>query len=288
MKFPRPLVLLALIGLVSALQLLGQSQQDATPSPTFEVAAIKPDRSGDFRFSVGFQAGRFTASGMTAKALIEYAYELKDDQISGGPSWIDSERFDIDAKMEDSRIEALRKLSQEEQRKQNRQALRSLLADRFHLRVSHQTKEMPVYALEVAKGGPKLSPTSVKLPDPGGTNSPGPPKGALMRMGPGELVVTAAHTWDLAEGLSRLPEIGGRVILDKTGLTGSYDFTLKWTPSQQMFAPGAVGPEAPPPPDPSAPSIFTAVQEQLGLKLESQKGPVDVLVIDHIEQPSSN
>jgi uncharacterized protein (TIGR03435 family) len=102
----RPWVLLALIGIVSALQLLGQSQQDAPPLPTFEVAAIKPDRSGEFRFYDGFTAGRFTATGVTTKFLIQYAYELKDNQVEGGPNWINTQRFDVDAKIEDSRIEA--------------------------------------------------------------------------------------------------------------------------------------------------------------------------------------
>jgi bla regulator protein BlaR1 len=168
-------------------------------------------------------------------------------------------------------------------RKQNRLTVRSLLADRFKLQVSHETKELPVYALVVAKNGPKFGASKLPVSDA----NPPVPKG-MMRMGVGELTVNGVRIGDFVEALAQQPEIGGRVILDKTSLTGAYDFTLKWTPNQPQL-PGVLGGGiAPPPSDSSASSIFTAIQEQLGLKLESTKGPVDVLVIDHVEEPSAN
>ena len=126
----------------------------AAPLPSFEVASIKPNRSGDLNRRIMFLPGRLSATGITAKFLISMAYGVKEFQVSGGPGWIDSQRYDLDAKEEESQPEAEHKLPFEKVREHNQLMMQSLLADRFKLKVSHQTKELPIYALVVAKNGP--------------------------------------------------------------------------------------------------------------------------------------
>lgn len=264
-------------GLLSTPPVRAQSPQPATTQAlSFEVSSIKPNKSDDMRVMLRITPDGLSAIGVPAKFLIEFAYNIKDFQVSGGPGWIDSEKYDIDAKMDESNIEAIKKMPRDQAVEQRRLMLQSLLADRFKLKVTHSSKELPVYALVVAKSGPKLS-QAADTSAPAGAG----PKGQL-RFTPGELTGTGISISGLANQLSR--ELG-RNVVDKTGLTGNYDFTLRWTP-EQPAAPGAAGDA--PPPDSSGPSIFTAIQEQLGLKLESQKGPVELLIIDSIERPSEN
>jgi uncharacterized protein (TIGR03435 family) len=209
--------------------------------------------------------GTFTANGIDLKTLIGIAYEVQDFQISGGPGWLGSDRFEINAKCEGDV-----NLTME----QYRPLLQALLADRMKLTFHRDSKELPIYALVVGKSGPKL-----KESDP---NERGP----MMRMGRGQLTGTKVPMAFLAKHLSRQLR---RTVLDKTGLSGGYNFTLEWTPEPgQMMGPGEPGPEAAPPSESSGPSIFTALQEQLGLKLESQRGPVEILIIDGVEKPSEN
>ncbi len=290
-----------LIGLMNAPPSRAQSQTTPTTKPAFEVASIKPNKSGDFRVMFRMApGGRFVANNITAKFLIEQAYNVKDSQLAGGPSWINSERYDIEAKPEDSAINEMQKLSQDERMEQLRAMMQSLLADRFKLTLSHETKELPIYVLSVASNGPKLqqakdTPPASDLPNPPDGPKAQQLRGARFRMsGRGELTVNDAPVAMLADMLSRQL---GRLVLDKTGLKGNYDFTLKWTPDenqkQAFMGPGGPGEARPqsdaaPAPDASGPSIFTALEEQLGLKLESKKGPVETLVIDHVEKPSEN
>ncbi len=245
--------------------------------------------------------GRFSARNVSAKMLIRLAYKVQDYQIAGGPGWIDSERYDIEAKPESSGLDSSPAPLSDDRREaameQQRLRMQALLADRFGLAVHRDTRELPVYALVVAKGGTKLHPAAAT---PDSSDAPAPPntkgpmfKGREMRIGRGELSGQSAPLSLLADTLSN--QIG-RTVVDRTGLTGLYDFTLKWTPDEsqpRMFPGPREGMEGRPPADRSAnpdtgPSIFTAVQEQLGLKLESQKGPVPILVIDRIEKPSEN
>jgi bla regulator protein blaR1 len=283
-------------GLLNSPQLRAQSTQTtAAALPSFEVASIKPNRAGDMRIGIMIRPGRFTTTGATTKLLIGYAYNAKDFQISGGPSWINSDKYDIDAKEEDSVVAELEKLPPEQRADQIRLMVRSLLADRFKLTLSHETKELPVYALVVAKNGPKLHETKPEDTYPNGTKNPDGsvqhPGMGMMRFGGGQLTGQGVPIENLVHMLSQQL---GRDVLDQTGLKGKYDFTLQWTPDQSqrgMFGGpkgGAPGPDSPPPPDPNGPSIFTALQEQLGLKLESTKGPVEILIIDHVEKPSEN
>jgi bla regulator protein BlaR1 len=300
-------------GLANAPESRAQSQADSgAPLPSFEVASIKPDRSGTGKAGIQVTPGRFNATNITPKLLIDFASDIKDPQLSGAPGWISTERYDVEAKEEDSADLARR--TPEQREKQLRLMMRSLLADRFKLKLVHQTKELPVYALVVAKGGPKIK-ESAGTPDDAGPNPPGPPvqlgpKGkdqpyaiqkdpwipggpkrmAMMR--PGQLTMSDVPVSLLADSLSRMV---GRNVIDKTGLKGNYDATLQWTPDPgqgQMFGGPPGGPDGKPlpepPPDASGPDIFTAVQEQLGLKLESEKGPVDTYAIESIEKPSEN
>jgi uncharacterized protein (TIGR03435 family) len=242
--------------------------QQAAP-PTFEVASIKPGDPNSRQVSVGIrQGGRFSTTNASLETLIGFAYDVRNHQISGGPNWLDSAKFDIDAKPDGATpippgpagAPRMRLLVQ------------SLLADRFKLATHKETREEQVYELVLNKGGSKLR----EVPDPGLSRPNG------LRLGRGELIGTAAPMSLLANQLSQRM---GRSVIDKTGLGGRYDFTLKWTPDE-----GAppTGPDATPPADTSGPSIFTAVQEQLGLRLQSARGPVEILVIDHAEKPDAN
>jgi uncharacterized protein (TIGR03435 family) len=241
--------------------------------------------------------GRFTATNISLKALIHFAYGVQDFQISGGPAWLESDKYDVEAKAEGSSEGDMRSMSEEQRQLEldkRKLMMQALLAERFRLVLHKESKEAPIYALVVAKNGPKLKEaTAEELAPPNLKDMPDRPdrKGLLrgegMRMGRGEVSGQAVKLGFLADVLSNQPELG-RTVLDKTGLTGTYDFTLKWTPEEP---PGAMfkGPgDAPPAADANGPSLFTALEEQLGLKLESQKGPVDLLVIDHAEKASEN
>lgn len=278
----------ACLALLTAFGLCGQS---STPPLTFEVASVKPSATDDRRVMIQIQpGGGLRTSGTSLKMLLTFAYDVRDFQVSGGPGWINSDRYDIVAKAERSAgaetpLDDPRKMT-DEQRKtvgdQMRERLRALLADRFQVTLHRETKEQSVYALVVAKNGPKLQEAQAKE----GTG----PRGPMMRMGRGELSGQGVALDMLTRTLSSQL---GRTVIDRTGLKGNFDFKLTWTPDPgQSAGPPGGGPppgaDAPPPPDPNGPSIFTALQEQLGLRLESQKGPVEMLVIDRVEKPSEN
>jgi bla regulator protein blaR1 len=266
-----------------------------TTLPSFEVASIKPNRSGApnrfFRFA---DPSRMTITNIPAKDLIGFAYHVQPFQISGGPGWINSQGYDIQAKVDDSVVARLQKLPPEERMDQFRLMLRALLVDRFKLKLDYQTKQLPIYALVVAKGGPKLTPTTLPPAAPtADAKVQSQPRGPMMMMSPGRLTARDVPISSFAEVLGRQPELGGRLVVDQTGLKGKYDFTLQFAPETGMLIPGTndrppMPANAPPPPDANAPSIFTAIQEQLGLKLEPAKGPVQTLVIESIEVPSEN
>jgi bla regulator protein BlaR1 len=274
-----------LIGLVRAPQSRGAQSQDG-PRPSFEVASIKPNNSGDGRIAVMAQpGGRFVATNVPLKLLMRNAYRVQDFQISGGPSWINSDRFDVEAKA-DGAVNG----------EQVALMLQSLLEERFKLNIHRETKELPVYALVVGKDGQKLQQTQSDTTAPAALPPSGPPgeRGAGPRrgfmIGRGQLEATAA---DISQLTTVLSQQVGRTVIDKTGLKGLFDFKLKWTPEPGQPNPfglpaGPGGPDIGPPIDPNGPSIFTAVQEQLGLKLESQRGPVEIIVIDSVDKPSEN
>jgi uncharacterized protein (TIGR03435 family) len=201
---------------------------------------------------------------------MEYsAYGIPQPRILGGPKWLDSERFDIQAKMESGGAQRLDALSRDQRSAETRAMFQQLLADRFKLAVHWETRELPVYALVVAKGGPLLHESKNGLGE-SGTSA-----------GTGQLSAKGLTLTELAEALTQeLSSELGRVVIDKTGIQGRYDLALNWTPQSGMND-SASQPDA-------GPSIFTAFKEQVGLKLESARGPVKVLVIDHVEMPTEN
>jgi uncharacterized protein (TIGR03435 family) len=220
----------------------------------FEVASIKPTATKDGSFAVDYlPGGRFSARNVTVKVLLQDSYALQDYQISGGPDWITSAGFDIQARAAAGTGEL--------PREQVRQMVQALLADRFHLAVHREIRQLPVYALVVGKTGPRLQAAG---------SSGGQTKTML-----GQLIVQKMSMTTLANILALDLK---RPVRDETALKGEFAFTLEWT---RGLSDSDAGPS-------SRPSLFTAVQEQLGLKLESAKGPVQVLVIDSVERPSGN
>jgi uncharacterized protein (TIGR03435 family) len=250
--------------------------------PQFEVASIKPNHSADGRSTFMMApGGRMVATNVPVKMLILMAFELRDNQLSGLPGWADSDRFDITAKPEDgSGIKP----------DDTHAMIRALLMDRFKLTFHKETKEMPIFALVAGKGGSKLAPSkgNADFDDEASsraTSGPGRGRGQGVRITRGEINGQNVTVDMLTDQLSR---IVGRSVIDQTGLKGSYDFTLKYLPDTP--APLGRGPESSDaaPSDSQMPSIFAAVQEQLGLKLEAQRGPVDMYIVDRLEKPSEN
>jgi uncharacterized protein (TIGR03435 family) len=245
--------------------------------PAFEVSTVKENKSGSSGSSSNSHDGRFTATNVSLRNLMQYqAYRIPESRILGGPKWIGSERFDVEAKTDSAATDRLRMLDRDQRRIEMQAMFQELLAERFKLAVHWETRELPVYAMMVAKKGPLLHPTK-ELDGHSGTSSN---DGELTAHG-----VTLAQMADvLTQELSR--ELG-RVVIDKTGIQGRYDCALKWRPDtgEARINDGTDGSVAS---LDSGPSIFTAIQEQLGLKLESTKGPVQVLVIDRVEMPSEN
>ncbi len=246
----------------------------AADFPAFEVATIKP--SADLVVWSGFQlpgGGRmvgdgnlcpqcFEASHVTVKAMVAFAYDVRDFYISGGPGWAGGDQFDIVGKAQTIATPA-----------QIRVMMQTLLKERFQLAVRHETRDATVYQLVVAKGAPKLKESSLKA-------------GGIRFLGRGNVEGRGTAMTGLAGYLQTLL---GDVVRDKTGLTTSYDFKLTWAPDEaQAGKPGAQGVPATNGAEESGPSIFTALQEQLGLKLEATKGPVETLVIERVEKPSEN
>jgi len=237
---------------------------------SFEVASIKPAapdaRGMGFRVQPG---GRLKMTNVTVRVMVTYAWDIRDHQVAGGPAWLDTEHFDILAKPENEIPQT------PEGRELQKRMVQALLAERFGFKYHRETKEMPIYVLVIAKNGPKLATSA-------------PETQGEMMMSRGKLEAKKMKTGNLANGLAgRL----GRNIVDQTGLTGDYDFTLEWTPDvgEGMGSKGLPeGPSREAPQLAEGPSLFTALQEQLGLRLDSQKGPVEILVIDRAEKPSEN
>lgn len=281
-------------GLIQEAPPTGQILRATGPLPSFEVSAIKLNHSGSGPTMVGAVGhaapqDRFIATNITTKALICWAFggnsvPLPSNEVSGGPSWITSERYDIDAKLEDSQTAKMAKLSTNDQIVQVRLMVQSLLADRFKLVAKDTTVTRPVYALVISKGGSKLQET---VP---GSESPIKAGGHPVQFsgGRGEVSGHGIPTSFLVRFLSQSGL--DRPVVDETGLKGEYDFELKWNPD--FDSPGMMqGPSAgagSAPPDTSGPSIFTAIQDQLGLKLKATEGPVEDLVIVDVAKPSEN
>ncbi|MGA7158679.1 MAG: TIGR03435 family protein [Acidobacteriaceae bacterium] len=243
------------------------AQQPASAAPVYDIVVIKPSDRLAHGMSMDMDETTLRAVNVSLKVLLVNAYAIREGLISGLPGWANSSRFDITAKVTDPDMKSLSKLSRE----QRQAMLIALLADRFHLKTHTEIKTLPVYDLEIAKGGPKLKTTI--LPPPDAPNADPLGYGTL-DVHNTEMTATGVTLSDLAMNLSFPLD---RTVLNKTGLDGRYDFQLRWTPDG--VATGAT--DAPP-------DLFTAIQEQLGLKLQAAKGPVTTLVVDHVDQPTAN
>jgi uncharacterized protein (TIGR03435 family) len=281
---------------------------------SFEVASIKPNTSGTNFVRMGGPGGgngRFNGENVTLRMLLQNAYRIRDFQIVGGPAWISTDRWNVEAKAEDGSIPPPTGPPDPNTPNPMSLMLQSLLEDRFQLKVHKETRELPIYTLSVGKDGSKLkavdapprptpgqaAPAPPPPPPPAGGGLPtnfAPPPGLMMMM-PGGM---AGSAMTMAQIINVLSGQLARTVVDKTELKGYYDVRLQFAPESAPggalgFGGPAGGPGgAPVPPpgasDPLGPSIFTAVQEQLGLKLESTKGPVDVIVIDSVQKPTEN
>ena len=227
----------------------------------FEVASVKPNNSGSDASSTSGRPGSFTATNVTARQLIVFAYRLREFQIATGPGWIASDRFDIVAR------------APENVKTDNPAMVRALLRDRFKLLAHMETQQGQIYGLTMARSdrrlGPQIKPTTLNCAPP----QPAAPGPCGMNTFNGRMVGTGQSVAQLAAALASFGV--RRTVLDRTELKGSYDFELRWTPDTSTGA-GAAN---------DAPSIFAALQEQLGLKLEAERGSVEMLIVDSIERP---
>lgn len=270
-----------------------QSPASTADLPKYEVATIKPTTSEGERRTIMMTPDGTSMHGVAIQMLLQQAFGVESDRIVDAPGWVKSSQYDIEAKVGPEDAPRMDKLKRE----QRAAMFLPLLEERFNLKYHHETRELPMYALVVAKGGPKL--TEAKPGDPmphsDAAKPDGPPKDrvgnrGMMMMNPGSLEAHGGGMFFLSHALS---SIVGRTVVDKTGLTGTYDFKLQWTPDEAAMLMAHVGSEGGPPnggmpADTGGPSLFTALEEQLGLKLESQKSMVDVIVIDRIDPPSEN
>jgi uncharacterized protein (TIGR03435 family) len=268
------------------------SESSAKPDlPKFEVATIKPAAPSDNSMLM-FTADGISIHGIPMKMLLRESFGVEDDRIIGEPNWVKN-RYDIEAKVDAEDAPKLKNMKFD----QRRAMVLPLLEDRFNLKYHHETRELPMYALVVAKDGLKMKasapddpPKADGAPKPGDGDAKDKPRmgrRSLMMNGRGHLESTGTTTEMLAHVLAQQL---GRTVVNKTALTGNYDYTLQWTPDDVGTPMGGdAGPgKGDVSPDAGGPTLLTALEEQLGLKLESQKGTVDVIVIDHIDLPSEN
>ena len=239
----------------------GAFGQPAAAPLAFEVASVKPNKSGERGSSTHYRDGEIVLRNVSLKQFIELVYEVKDYSLSG-PDWLGSERFDIAAKFAPGTP-----------REQVLRMAQALLAERFKLAVHRESKVLLAYALVAAKNGPKL-----REVEAGGSDT---------STGRGQFTGRKVSMPQFADWLSRMMD---RPVVDKTEIKGVFDIKLEWTPEEsQPLGLGETGERRPPTDSPSGPSIFTALQEQLGLKLQGQKLPVEILVVDHAEKvPTEN
>jgi uncharacterized protein (TIGR03435 family) len=265
------------------------------PDFKYDVASIKlsKPRTGNEMIFVGMKdtPDGFVATNAPLLFLVQSAYRVNRFQISGAPSWLNSEMYDVDAKMDSSVVDAFQKLTPDEQKAVRRKMLQALLADRMKLVVHSDPKEATVFSLVIAKSGPKFQeskPSAVSADAAGGAaGGRGPRDGMSMGSEDGmrtftfrEAPMSYVASW---LGLQLRAQVS-----DKTGLTGIYDFKLKWMPERGQRAVPPGDQPAAETSDPTGPTLLDALQDQLGLKLESGKSTIDGIAIDHIEKPSGN
>lgn len=290
----------ALLAFASAFAGARQTKNSDGSNPgkfQFEVASIKPSNpSGKGGFvdtpGPGHLQQTFEAKNYPLMGVIRMAFGLPfgsdDGRLIGAPGWLGSARYDIEAKMDDATLEALNKLGLADRQAALKAMLQALLADRCQLKAHSETREMSVYYLVIAKGGAKLQESNPQ-DYTSGVAASGRREGLGLRGRGGPLEGGNAPIDALAGVLSTLLS---RQVIDKTGLTGKYDFTLQWAPDEGegrfLKDSAAPPPDQPAGVDSNFPSLFGALEKELGLRLEAAKGPVEVIVIDHMEKPSAN
>jgi uncharacterized protein (TIGR03435 family) len=234
--------------------------------PSFEAASIKPSNPDDRGLTLRMSVDRITIENFTLKELIAYAYDLKSDsQVLSGPDWLDKKHFDIAAKVDDTELAKLKTMSGNEIRNEWGQMMQSLLIDRFVLKVRRERRTVPAFALVVAKSGQKLTPAKAK-------------ETYSLSARNSHLSATAVSMAHLADFLTGQEETDDRVIVDRTDLTGDFDFKLDWTPDNGNGIP----------PDAQPPGLFTALRDQLGLQLKPDKATVDVLFVESAKVPEAD
>ena len=275
---------------IAAMASSPRAGQTQSASDRFDVVSVKPNRSG--ALNIGFDlpgSRRFIVNNAPLRDIIRFAHDVDEARLVGGPDWIRSERFDIIATAErdipawtpDGPPDVLLSM------------VRSLLAERFHLDTHRDTRELPVYALVLARSdrklGPRVSVSSVDCaaalatraaPQPA---SPGEAPACGMRIGPGQMLLGGVP---MSRFATVLASFAGRLVIDRTDLTGAYNLQLSWTPQGRLQGPAPDGAPPLPATDPNGASLFASIQEQLGLKLEPIRAPVEVVVIDRVDRPS--
>jgi bla regulator protein blaR1 len=256
-----------LICCVMALLIEGAHAQQSTAPLEFDAASVKPSNPNSTSGTVvsATSGGRLHVVNATLKDLLETAYDVRSFQIEGGPKWADAARFDVDATPDANAEGGALPAGWTNVRVE----VQALLKDRFQLQLHRETKIGTVFSLAIAKGGFKPGNLSATQGTHKGINASA-----------GSMLGEAASMTDLANKLSR---VLGRPVVNNTGLEGNYDFKVEWAPDS-----GASTPDGQPVETSAGPSLFTALQEQLGLRLDATKGPVDVLIIDGVERPSAN
>jgi len=265
---------LLVIALLTVPALAQQPSPTAQPPalPVYDIVSIHPHNPLDENVNMKIRPGIYAATNVTLKELVSYAYRIREDLISGLPGWADSAHFDITAKDSDPNPAQYDKLTRE----QREALLVPVLTTRFQLKAHTEIKTLPVFDLVLTKDGPKFKSSPPPAVDPDHPNANKRQFGLLLNNY--ELTATSISMTDLAD---QFADDLNRTVIDKTSLTGVYDLKLKWTPDEDSQNADNGATDRPP-------DLFTALQEQLGLKLVATKGPVTTLVVEHAEQPSPN
>jgi len=292
----RPSVIVLALVFTAALQAQLTVPDKGETVLTFEVATVRPsskDIGRSFHSSIWWNNSSYRTENLTLRSLIRSAFNADSaPQLTGGPDALLDARWDINAKISDDDYARLQELSRDERMRMLHLMVQALLADRFGLKVHIETRELPVFDLVVDKGGPKLQPASPPPAVPSNPSTDPPAASSASPAKPHEgsstnisrdhatMNATSQPIATLAAMLGRQSELDGRIAIDKTGLTGKYDWTLDWHPLNMNAAETDA--------DPTGPSLFSALKSQLGLRLESSKGPVQIVVIDAVSTPTPN
>ena len=278
----RRALILSLLCASAAAQLL----HPASKLPSYSVVSIRPSNPSEDQLHGSITPDTYRAERITLRELIAYAFGLGYEQeLVGAPSWVLQDRFDVQAKLDDDQLASFQKLNRDGREEQMRLMMQSVLADRLHLTYHFSTRSLPVFELQLTKGGLKCSQDTTFPPaiaDPAlprfrWYNAPSPPPARDSSSPPAEPALNLRTRgwpfWLLVSWIGHQPELDGRPVIDRTGLNSSYDCQMSWSHDAS---------------DESKESLFSALQRQLGLKMQAAKDPVEVLVVDSIQKPSAN